>query len=133
MASLRLKSAVIAPASVSRSPISRRTASRSRLLTRSKNWPVDFLHDFLDVELQRGRISEASRAIDLDEVPRRIEEPIPGVGIDVAHEGVEHLRSMQLAIPPRRVGITDTLFLDVAEHLHIFHPKLGGRLLAFIL
>jgi hypothetical protein len=89
--------------------------------------PIDSLHDLLDVEVDLGRISEAARAIDEDEVPGRIEEPVPGVGIDVARQGVKHLRPVQLTIPARGIGIANTLFLDVTEHARVLGPQLQGR------
>src|SRR5688572_3545402 len=47
---------------------------------------------------------ERSGVINEDQVPRRIDEPVPEVRVNVANEVVEHLRANQLAVPGVEFG-----------------------------
>jgi hypothetical protein len=68
-----------------RSPISASRRSASSAFRRSKKQPVDLGQR----ERHLGRTREAARMIDQDDVPRRIEQDIAGVVVDIADEVVE--------------------------------------------
>ncbi len=46
---------------------------------------------------------ERARAIDQDQIPGAVDQPVPLIGILVADEVVEHLGAEQLPVPPARV------------------------------